>query len=123
MLNIRRWLEVIPSISIFRNDFKLYQKWKNCLLIYYLKNIKTVNDAVKSIQYICNEGYETSDKIMDRLSYIYSIYLPSETDLAKLSLLYQSVIDTYGIEEYAILTLWISAIQAIIDAENKINSE
>lgn len=119
MLNIKRWLGSVSSISIFRYDLGFSERWQNHLLAYCLKNIKTVNDAVNSLKRISNEGNDTSDKIMERLMYIYSIDLPSETDLAKLSLLHQSVIDTYGIEEYAILTIWVCAIQSIIDAENK----
>jgi len=56
---------------------------------------------------------------MERLCYLYSLYLPTEVDLSRLSLLHQSVIGTRGIEEYSTLILWTSAIQSIMDAENK----
>ena len=116
---IRKWFGSFSLVTIFNNDFKIYERWQTNLLAYQLKNIKTINDAINCIKRISNEGNDTSDKIMERLIYIYSIYLPSEIDLAKLSLLHQSVIDTYGIEEYAILTIWLSAIQSVIDGESK----
>ncbi len=117
--NIKRWFGSLSSMSIFSGDMRLSERWQNHLLAYYLKHIKTAGDAVNYLKRIAYEGHDTSDKIMERLLYIYSIYLPSEKDLAKLSLLHQSVVDTYGIEEYAVLTIWVCAIQAIIDAEKK----
>ena len=60
---------------------------------------------------------------MEQLCYLYSQYLPTEIDLARLSLLYQSVRGTQGIEEYATLTIWSCAIQSIIENENKKSSK
>ena len=129
MLNPREWFNVIPSSvpssvpsivsSLSPYNINLYKRWRSNRIAYYLKNINTISDCIYVLKCISSEGYDNSDKMINHLNKLYLKNQPSEVYLAKLSLLHQSVIDTYGIEEFAILTLWISAIQSIIDAENK----
>ena len=69
-----KWLGSVSSFSIFRTDIRLSERWHNNILVYYLKNIKTVTDAVNSLKRIAYEGHDTSDKIMERLS-LYIFYL------------------------------------------------
>jgi len=56
---------------------------------------------------------------MERICYLFSDDLPTDIYLAKLSLLYQSVMGTHRIEEFAILIIWTCAIQSIMEDENK----
>jgi len=119
MLDILGWIDNLRSISIYRSSSNLYKKYRNNLIAYDLKNIYTTFDAVKILKRLTNDGYISCDGIMERLCYLYSLYLPTEVDLSRLSLLHQSVIGTRGIEEYSTLILWTSAIQSIMDAENK----
>ena len=66
MLNIKRWFGSLSSNSIFSNDLKLYKKWQNHLLAYYLKNIKTLDAVVLLvIPYYCN--YNSKEYILDKL--------------------------------------------------------
>ena len=58
---------------------------------------------------------------MDRLCYIYSLCLPDSDYMARISLLYQSLIGTNSEMEFALLTLWIAANQAIIENEKNRN--
>jgi hypothetical protein len=119
MLDISRWINNIRSVSISRSNSKIYQTLRNYLMIYNLKNISNVYDAVKILKQLASDGYNSSDKIMERICYLFSRDLPTEIYLAKLSLLYQSVIGTHRIEEFAILIIWTCAIQSIMEDENK----
>lgn len=88
---------------------------------YYLNNICCTEDAVQLLNYLDMNGYNNSDKIMDRLCYLFSLSLPNDNYLAKLSLLHQTVINRNNEEEYAVLTLWSCANQAIIENEREKN--
>lgn len=94
-------------------------KYSNFISNCYLSDIKTIQDAVDTLKYITDNGYNSTDKLIERIIYLYSRDLPDCQYLARLSLLYQSVIDTKGIEEYSILTLWNCAIEAIIEDEER----
>lgn len=115
---------------LFKNTiYKLKKFYKYSLFKYYFKNLNTVEDAILLVNKLNNNGFNSCDKLMEELCYLFSIYLPSEDELAKLSLLHQSVLGTLGIGEYSTLLLWLSANQSIIDNENrklikiKINNE
>jgi hypothetical protein len=86
---------------------------------YYINNINCTKDAVQLLRYLYINGYNNCDKIMERLCYLFSLSLPSYNYLAKLSLLHQTVLDTNNEEEYAILTVWSCANQAIIENERE----
>ena len=88
---------------------------------YYLNNINSTKDAVQLLRYLCMNGYNNSDKIMERLCYLFSLSLPNDNYLARLSLLHQTVTNTNNREEYAILTVWLCANQAIIENEREKN--
>ena len=94
-------------------------KYSNFISICYLSDIKTIQDAVDTLKYLTNNGYNSTDKLIERIIYLYSRDLPNYQYLARLSLLHQSVIDTKGIEEYSVLTLWNCAIEAIIEDEER----
>ena len=94
-------------------------KYSNFISNCYLSDIKTIQDAVDTLKYITDNGYNSTDKLIERIIYLYSRDLPDYQYLARLSLLHQSVIDTKGIEEYSILTLWNCAIEAIIEEEER----
>jgi hypothetical protein len=119
MLDISGWINSFRPTSISRNTSKIYKRVLNNLILYNLKNIYTTTDAVTFIKRLAQRGYYSCDQIMEQLCYLYSQYLPTEIDLARLSLLHQSVRGTQGIEEYSILTLWSCAIQSIMEDENK----
>lgn len=86
---------------------------------YYVNNISCTNDAVQLLRYLYMNGYNNSDKIMERLCYLFSLSLPNDNYLAKLSLLHQTVINRNNEEEYAVLTVWSCANQAIIENERE----
>ena len=88
---------------------------------YYINNIYNTQDAVYLLKILSYNGYNSCDKIMDRLCYLFSRSLPSDNYLAKLSLLYQEVLNTNTINEYAMLTVWSCANQAIIENERDKN--
>lgn len=129
MLNLRYLFSIIPSSipldvplifsSLSPYNTNLYKRWRSNKIAYYLKNINTISDCIQVLKCISSEGHDSSDKMISHLNKFYLKNLPSEAYLAKLSLLHQSVNNTYGIEEFAVLTLWISAIQSIIDSEDK----
>jgi hypothetical protein len=124
MLDISEWINSFRPSYISREMALIrYKRILNNLILYYLKNIYTTTDAVKFIKRLAQRGYYSCDQIMDQLCYLYSQYLPTEIDLARLSLLYQSVRGTQGIEEYATLTIWSCAIQSIMENENKTPSK
>ncbi len=115
---------------LFKNPiYKLKKFYKYSLFKYYFKNLNTVEDAILLVNKLNDNGFNSCDKLMEELCYLFSIYLPSEDELANLSLLHQSVLGTLGIGEYSTLLLWLSANQSIIDNENrklikiKINNE
>jgi len=119
MLDISGWITHLRSVCISRSSSKIYKRYQTNIASYYLKKISTVYDAVKFLKLVANEGYSSADALMERLCYLYSQYLPTELDLARLSLLHQSVSGTQGIEEYSTLTIWTCAIQSIMEDENK----
>ena len=105
---------------LFKNPiYKLKKFYKYILFKYYFKNLNTVDDTILLVNKLNDNGFNSCDKLMEELCYLFSIYLPSEDELAKLSLLHQSVLGTLGIGEYSTLLLWLSANQSIIDNENK----
>lgn len=79
-----------------------------------LKNIETVQDVMNIIYKITEEGFNTPERLTDRISYLYRLNPPGHDELAKLSLMHSSVLGTAGIEEYAVTTVWMCAMQAII---------
>ena len=86
---------------------------------YYVNNICSTKDAVQLLRYLYMDGYNNSDKIMERLCYLFSLSLPDDNYLAKLSLLHQTLINRNNEEEYAVLTVWSCANQAIIESERE----
>lgn len=113
---------ILIKFDIFLNFFYLIpNKYNIQLSKYYVNNINSTRDAVHLLIYLYMNGYTNSDKIMERLCYLFSISLPSYNYLAKLSLLYQTVINTNNRDEYAVLTVWLSANQAIIENEREKN--
>lgn len=87
---------------------------------YYLNNISKPWHAVKILQLIVKEGSICQDNIMDTLCNYYSLNLPTQEYMARLSILYQSVELTNGIEEYCLLTILDCATISIIENENMI---
>lgn len=106
-------LDYILKYLLVRPD-----KFNITIIKYYLTNISKANDAVKILKYLSLQGYNNCDKIIERLCYLYSLCLPDSNYMARLSLLYQPLIGTNSESEFAVLTLWAAANQAIIESEN-----
>jgi len=96
-------------------------KFNITIIKYYLNNISKPKDAVKILKYLSLQGYNNCDKIMDRLCYLYSLSLPNSDYMARLSLLHQPLIGSNSESEFALLTLWAAASQAIIENEKDKN--
>ncbi len=106
------YIEIISDMC-FGRSYKVMVK-------YYLHNINKPWHAVKILRLIANEGNMSLDSIMDRLCHYYSQNLPTQEYMARLSMLYQSVQSTNGIEEYSLLTLLNCANFSIIENEKNI---
>jgi hypothetical protein len=74
--------------------------------------INSVNDAVQLLQTLSTNGYNSSENLTTNIMKLYYLNPPN---MEKLSLLQQSVQNTGGIEEYAIVTLYICALQYIME--------
>ena len=96
---------------------KMKNNCRNFFLNHQLKNINTSTDAVIFLKYLDHIGYDSPDKIMDKIYNLFLLYLPTEKYLEKLSLIQQSVEGLNNIEDYSLLTIWTCAILAIIDNE------
>ena len=92
-------------------------KFNITIIKYYLNNISKPKDAVKILKYLSIQGYNNCDKIIERLCYLYSLNLPDSDYMARLSLLHQPLIGSNSESEFALLTLWAAASQAIIENE------
>ena len=57
---------------------------------YYLNNINSTKDAVQLLRYLYMNGYNNSDKIMEKFCYLFTL----------LSLMYEIVTNTNNREEY-----------------------
>ena len=106
-------LNEIISELCFGRTYKIMAK-------YYLTIISKPWHAVKILKLISKEGNICQDSIMDRLCEYYSLNLPTQAYMANLSILYQSVENTNGVEEYSLLTLLNCANLSIIENEKKI---
>ncbi len=120
---IQTWLSYIISFWYYKRiitniEIELSLEYNSLSLNFCLKNINSCKDAVIFLKRLSNEGNDNIDKLANKVYTLYSYDLPTEIELAKLSLLQQSVINTNGPEEYAISTVWMCAMQSIIDAED-----
>lgn len=103
--------EIISDLC-FGRTYKLMAK-------YYLNNISKPWHAVKILKLITKEGCICQDSIMDKLCNYYLSNLPTQEYMARLSVLYQSVESTNGMEEYSLLTLLNCANISIIENEKR----
>lgn len=120
---VKNWLNYIISFWYYKRtrsnvEIELSLEYNSLSLNFCLKNINSCKDAIIFLKRLSNEGYDNIDKLANKVYTLYSDDLPTEMELAKLSLLQQSVINTRGSEEYAISTVWMCATQSIIDAED-----
>lgn len=104
--------EIISDLC-FGRTYKLMAK-------YYLNNITKPWHAVKILRLLANQGCLCQDSIMDALCHYYSQNLPTQEYMARLSILYQSVESTNGMEEYSLLTLLNCANISIIENEKHV---
>ena len=97
------------SIEIADPDMKLLRE--------RARTISNVMDAVAMLRDILQK--ETpADELVDKLLDLYAYQPPTDEELARLSLLQQSMTNTGGAEEYATLTIWMCALQSLLDSEN-----
>ncbi len=78
-----------------------------------IRNTRDCVDVTRSL----TETQSSTDDLCTALVRLYSRRLPKESELRTLSLLQQQVYGTYGVEEYAVTTLWLCALQSIMESE------
>jgi hypothetical protein len=79
-----------------------------------LKDIYNISDAIDVLSVLTTNGYVTAETITERLSFLYRINPPGHDELSRLSLIHNSFINTGGMEEYAISTIWMVANESIL---------
>jgi hypothetical protein len=85
------------------------------------QSIRDVCSAEDCVEIARNVSHNTgnADYLWDRLVNCFRSTLPTEGELQRLSILQQKVEGSCGEEEYAVTTLWLCALQSIIEAEWK----
>ena len=64
-------------------------------------------------------GADDIDSIMARIIDEYDASPPDDAEMARLSILLQQTTDSGGGDEYATLTMWLCAVQSILNSELK----
>jgi hypothetical protein len=81
-----------------------------------LRTALSASDCVVAVRCVAM-GSASGDELCDRLMRLFRLDPPSETELRRLSTLQQRSAGTGGTEEYATLTVWLCAIESIVDRE------
>jgi hypothetical protein len=83
-----------------------------------IQDVSSARDCIEIAQKVSrNEG--NADFLWDSLVNCFRRILPTDRELQRLSILQQEVEGSCGEEEYAVTTLWLCALQSIIEAEWK----
>lgn len=77
--------------------------------------IDDVDGCIDTMQ-IASRKRDT-DEMCNVLTRCFRLMLPRDDELQRLSLLQQQVVGSGGVAEYAVTTLWLCALQSIIEAE------
>ena len=113
--NNRQTNEIL-YIQMYNFFTKLPSQYSLRERLYKIKTGQNAVDIIKSF------GCVSCDIIWYKLCTTYIIELPTESELIQLSILQQYYYNQHNDIEYATLTLWLCACQAITDfMENKIN--
>lgn len=85
------------------------------------QSIRDVSSAQDCVEIARNVSHNAgnADYLWDSLVNCFRSLLPTEGELQRLSILQQEVEGSCGEEEYAVTTLWLCALQSIIDTEWK----
>jgi hypothetical protein len=85
------------------------------------RSIRDISSAQDCVEIARNVSYNAgnADYLWDRLVNCFRSALPTEEELQRLSILQQKVEGFCGEEEYAVTTLWLCALQSIIETEWK----
>ena len=83
-----------------------------------IRDVDSAGDCVQITRTVsCSEG--TADYLWDSLVNCFRRVLPTESELQRLSILQQEFEGSCGEEEYAVTTIWLCALQSIIESEWK----
>ena len=80
-----------------------------------IQQLKTLDDCVCTVRSLAKRGDTSSDAILQRLVREFSVRPLTEESLRVLSLLHQQAEGSNGEEEFCTTTLWLAAIQSIIE--------
>lgn len=83
----------------------------------HVQRIQTVADCIDAMRLATDGGDDNSDHVWKRLVKCFRHSLPTDVELQKLSILQQKVEGTRGIEEYSVTTIWLCALQSIMETE------
>lgn len=103
------------SVSIFSLT---RDRYANTDIRKCIREIKTVPDCIDAIRLV-TDGDGTADQVWKRLVRCFRYSLPTDVELQTLSILQQAVEGTRGIEDYSVTTIWLCALQSIIETELK----
>ena len=81
-------------------------------------SVSTAADAIRLLRWCCTSG-TGADALVSRAIAMYKRAPASEAELQVLSTLQQRYAGTGGAEEYATTTLWMCAVEAIIESEGE----
>lgn len=104
------WIRTIYNLSSHPSCL-----WRPCGEREHLARIRTMTQL---IDFVCDIGRDRNAEYLSE--YILDIWrqkLPTEAELMRLSTLQQQVAGTNGLPEYATLTVWLCALQSIMEAE------
>lgn len=103
---------LIPSQCIMERKYTVNSLRRS------IRDVSSARDCVQIAQNVSrNKG--NADYLWDNLVSCFRRVLPTEWELQRLSILQQEVEGSCGEEEYAVTTLWLCALQSIIEAEWK----
>ena len=100
---------VFPTQCVIERKYNLRQS---------IRDVCSAGDCVKIARNVSHNA-GNADYLWDRLVNCFRSSLPTEGELQRLSILQQKVEGSCGEEEYAVTTLWLCALQSIIEAECK----
>lgn len=99
------WRVPFPSRTTSMRDMR-------CRII----EIDDVDECVDVLQTL-SENTRDTDDLCDTLTRCFRMMLPRDDELQRISLLQQRVVGSGGVAEYAVTTLWLCALQSIIETE------
>ena len=109
--------------NLYRDIIKNYNLLYLLYIRYKIKNIKNINDIINIFRKI-NYYYSynlTTDTLLDFLIKCMWLYPLSDIELQKISLFQQEYNYEYNIAGYVTITLWLAAIQSLMNDNSKPN--